>query len=96
MDSVCDAFLMEVPSLLTNLKQGAKQGDANKLRSASHTLKSCLRYFAPKEDVAMAAEVESAIQDSEWVESPESKAIADLQSKATDWVSRIRESVKQR
>ncbi|MEP4685995.1 MAG: response regulator [Rhodopirellula bahusiensis] len=110
MDSVCDAFLMEVPTLLTNLKQGAKQGDTKKLRSASHTLKSCLRYFAPKEDVAKAAEVESAIQDPQWVErlkqatndsdsaasdSPEFQAIANLRITATDWVTRIRESSKQ-
>ncbi|KLU06560.1 sensory box histidine kinase/response regulator [Rhodopirellula islandica] len=111
MDSVCDAFLMEVPSLLKNLTQGAKRGDANKLRSASHTLKSCLRYFAPQPDVAKAAEVESAIQDPEWVErlkaatnhpdpasleSPESQAIETLLNTATNWVSRIRESSNQR
>jgi hypothetical protein len=111
MDSVCDAFLMEVPSLLTNLAQGAKQGDANRLRSASHTLKSCLRYFAPQTDVAKAAEVESAVQDPQWVErlqtatnhadpattdAPEAQAIEALRVTATHWVSRIRESSLQR
>ncbi|MFG0265553.1 MAG: response regulator [Rhodopirellula sp. JB055] len=111
MESVCEAFLMEVPSLIKNLAQGAKQGDANRLRSASHTLKSCLRYFAPQDDVAKAAEVESAVQDPEWVErlktainhsdpattdAAESQAIEALRVTATHWVSRIRESSLQR
>nr|WP_230273482.1 response regulator [Rhodopirellula sp. JC740] len=111
MDSVCDAFLMEVPALLTNLKRGAKQGDPKKLRSASHTLKSCLRYFAPKDDVAQAAKIESAVQDKQWVErlkqatqtgsaadgsSEEAVAIEELHATATKWVTLIRESADQR
>ena len=56
--AICDAFLQEVPTLVDRIRQSVEQNDASALRTASHTLKSCLAYVAVDEDVEVAAKIE--------------------------------------
>lgn len=87
MDSVCEAFLIEVPELLQRLKSGHRRKNAAQLRAAAHTLKSCLRYLADAEDVRLAARIE---QDPESCLSEEpSEQIAAVTRRARHWLARV-------
>ncbi|TWU35973.1 Hpt domain-containing protein [Novipirellula artificiosorum] len=80
--SLCDAFLQEVPMLVRNLEQAVASGNTKSLRIAAHTLKSCLRYIAPDEDVALAATIEAN------ADSPESitaNQVDQLRRTASEW-----------
>ena len=57
--AICEAFLAEVPMLIDQIRTSVEENDAPKLRTASHTLKSCLGYVAPKSEVEFAADIES-------------------------------------
>ncbi len=57
--AICDAFLEEVPSLANRVRVAVDQGDAAALRTASHTLTSCLAYVAVDDDVQLAANIEA-------------------------------------
>ncbi|MEM9368119.1 MAG: ATP-binding protein [Planctomycetota bacterium] len=95
--SVCDAFLSEVPRLLVSLQGAAKRGDSRTLKRSSHTLKSCLRYVAPKDDVDVAANFEKSVGDEAWLsrlkEQSNSESgsgdLRQLQSVVARWQTRV-------
>ncbi|MEM6362874.1 MAG: ATP-binding protein [Planctomycetota bacterium] len=63
IQSVREAIQIEIPTLMKQLEDAIKSGDSNPLKTAAHTLKSCLRYVAPPQHVATAAEVEALAGD---------------------------------
>ena len=103
MESVCEAIVIEVPDLVRRLNRAAKSGDQKALKTAAHTLKSCLRYVAQENEINLAREVETNTDDSDWVArlkagwtstggepSPEAKLVTELQALAKEWVQRIK------
>ncbi len=56
--AICNAFLEEVPQLVDRIHTAVDADDAAALKTASHTLKSCLAYVAVDEDVSRAALIE--------------------------------------
>ncbi|WP_404305163.1 hybrid sensor histidine kinase/response regulator [Neorhodopirellula lusitana] len=103
MKSVCEAIVIEVPDLVRRLERAGKSGDQKALKTAAHTLKSCLRYVAPEDEINLAREVEAKTDDADWVQriqsgwlaqgdavSDEVQQLRNLQELAREWVKRIR------
>ncbi|TWT81645.1 Hpt domain protein [Planctomycetes bacterium CA13] len=80
--AICDAFLQEVPMLVGQIKQAVKSNDANSLRIAAHTLKSCLRYVAPADDVNVAWEIEKNANSPDAITEAQ---VDDIERIATHW-----------
>ena len=97
--SLCDAFLQEVPALLTKISQcldGIEVDDIvndprGQLFLPIHTLKSCLRYVAPSSDVQLAADLEKQVASETVAVSGQFRDDYEkLESTASNWVSRVR------
>ena len=84
--SLCDAFLSEVPALGKRLRSAVQSGDAKRLKTAAHTLKSCLRYVAEPEDVAVAASIEAAAENPGEISAGQLEAIDRI---AARWIRRV-------
>ena len=81
--SICDAFLQEVPMLSKNIRACVERDDANGLRTAAHTLKSCLRYVAIEKDVKKIETIEKQSADPSSVTSAQ---VDEAQTIAEHWV----------
>ena len=86
--SLCDAFLSEVPMLLRQLRSAVEKQDLKRLRIAAHTLKSCLRYVADEQDVAVAAEIEANAMTPDQVSSQQ---LEQVEAIAGLWTERVRQ-----
>jgi len=103
IDSVCEAIIMEVPDLVRRLDRAAADGNAKAFRTASHTLKSCLRYLASPEHNALASHLENQSEDSDWfarlhtsvqsesTEATELQELRRVQTIARGWVATVRD-----
>ena len=85
--SLCDAFLEEVPALADRVRRSAETGDAATLRTAAHTLKSCLRYVADADDVSVAAHLESTSAQPEQITPDQLDSLEEIAEK---WTRRVR------
>ena len=85
--SLCDAFLSEVPALGKRLRLAVQSGDPKRLKTAAHTLKSCLRYVADPDDVAVAASIEAAAENPGEISAGQLEAIDRI---AARWIRRVR------
>ncbi len=66
IESVCHGISEEIPDLIRRLDRSATEGDSRAFKTAAHTLKSCLRYVAPKHQNDLTAELERHSNDLEW------------------------------
>ncbi|MEM8912866.1 MAG: ATP-binding protein [Planctomycetota bacterium] len=100
IESVREAIQLEVPTLLRRIQTSARSGDQHKLKTAVHTLKSCLRYVADPEDVEVAKKLEMLTDDPAWVaelqssvqsgdESDSMTMVQTLDQISKQWVERI-------
>ncbi|NNE01029.1 MAG: Hpt domain-containing protein [Pirellulaceae bacterium] len=88
--SLCDAFLQEVPSLLTKIRRSLQGGDHSQLTNSIHTLKSCLAYVAPESQIQIAAELENKSRSAESVADQSFvKEFDQLESIARQWITKI-------
>ncbi len=85
--AIANAFLEEVPLLVHRIEQAIRSGDTRLLRTAAHTLKSCLRYVAPDEDVSLASHVEKNAEAPNTI--PESHIVR-LAEVAQLWSERVK------
>lgn len=84
--SICDAFLQEVPRLTETIERSHTNQDASSFRTAAHTLKSCLRYVAPADDVKIAAELE---QMAAQIADVTPDQLAEMKTVSEFWVIRV-------
>ena len=84
--SLCDAFLSEVPVLIRQLRSAHAAGEPKRIRTAAHTLKSCLRYVAEPEDIDVAATIEA---DAGTPESITPERLDRAESVAKRWITRV-------
>ncbi len=84
--SLCDAFLSEVPALIRQLRSAHAAGEPKRIRTAAHTLKSCLRYVAEPEDIDVAATIEA---DAGTPESITPERLDRAESVAKKWMTRV-------
>ena len=91
--AICDAFLVEVPMLVGKIRPAIQTLDLKSLKTATHTLKSCLRYVANEDDVEF---VLLAEQDSEKPDAFSDQRINEIERIANRWikcVKRLREEL---
>ncbi len=86
--AVCEAFLEEVPLLLSKLQQAATNGDSVVASRAAHTLKSCLRHVAEPEDIAVAGRIEDLAKNGQPITSED---LLKIYSVSETWTAKIRE-----
>jgi CheY-like chemotaxis protein len=63
LHAVMEAFLIEAPGLVRQLREALQNSDAPSLQRAAHTLKGSLRFFGALEIADLAWQVESAARD---------------------------------
>ena len=85
--AMCDAFLGEVPLLVERLRNSVDQNDAATLKTASHTLKSCLAYVAGDGDVAVAAKIEANSKQPDQITQEQVKKIEEI---TEHWISCVK------
>lgn len=90
--SLCDAFVQEVPALLNQLRRGIETQGFAEIGRASHTLKSCLRYVAEADAVAMAAEIESMAKKGQLPSELQFKSLDDMALGIVETVKRTKSS----
>ncbi len=81
--AICEAFLEEVPDLIQRIRGSVETRDAASLKTASHTLKSCLAYVAEADDVSKAASIES---DSDEPENVSRERVEEIERIASHWI----------
>ena len=70
------------------LRSAVEKQDLKRLRIAAHTLKSCLRYVADEQDVAVAAEIEANAMTPDQVSSQQ---LEQVEAIAGLWTERVRQ-----
>tara|TARA_R110002167_G_scaffold103246_1_gene267290 strand:- start:97 stop:465 length:369 start_codon:yes stop_codon:yes gene_type:complete len=84
--AISDAFLEEVPLLISRIRTASQAKDVRTLRTSAHTLKSCFRYVASDEDVEAAAEMERNADSPEQISQQQ---IDHLDELAKKWCQRV-------
>ena len=89
--SLCDAFLQEVPALLSTVRQKVECSESvgQDLFQPLHTLKSCLNYVAQPEEIALAARLEQSAKASEIDKASFQLEFQRLDAIATAWTLRV-------
>ncbi|TWU23157.1 Hpt domain protein [Novipirellula galeiformis] len=89
--AISDAFLDEVPMLMSRIKAAFMAQDTRTLRTSAHTLKSCFRYVASDEDIAAASEVEKNADHCDTITTAQIDHIETLAKQWCDCVKQLRD-----
>ena len=85
--SMVEAFLIEAPQTLSDLRTAVKSDDHRAVRHKAHTLKSCLKYLTDGDEVVIAAKLERAGKLQEAIQEAD---LMLLESAVEGWCERLR------